>query len=76
DMLFARKNIQEIKVLKKQLGDSFAMKDLGAEKQILGMRITRNRKERKLVLSQEDYIKNVLERFSMQDVKPVGTPLA
>ncbi|KAH9331630.1 hypothetical protein KI387_003738, partial [Taxus chinensis] len=32
--------------------------------------------ERKLTLSQEEYIKKVLERFNMQDVKLVGTPLA
>ncbi|KAH9313066.1 hypothetical protein KI387_028101, partial [Taxus chinensis] len=71
------KNMQEIKVLKKQLSESFAMKDLGAAKQILGMRISRDRKERKLTLSQEEYIKKVLERFNnMQDAKPIGTPLA
>ncbi|KAH9295064.1 hypothetical protein KI387_038652, partial [Taxus chinensis] len=51
------KNMQEIKVLKKQLSESFDMKDLGAARQILGMRITRDRKERKLTLSQEEYIK-------------------
>ncbi|KAH9324677.1 hypothetical protein KI387_004855, partial [Taxus chinensis] len=70
------KNMQEIKVLKKQLSESFDMKDLGAARQILGMRITRDRKERKLTLSQEEYIKKVLDRFNMQDAKPVGTPLA
>ncbi|KAH9293237.1 hypothetical protein KI387_041559, partial [Taxus chinensis] len=66
----------EIKVLKKQLSESFDMKDLGAARQILGMRITWDRKEWKLNLSQEEYIKKVLERFNMQDAKPVGTPLA
>ncbi|KAH9316784.1 hypothetical protein KI387_044022 [Taxus chinensis] len=76
DMLVAGKNMQEIKVLKKQLSESFDMKDLGAARQILGMRITRDRKEQKLTLSQEEYIKKVLDMFNMQDVKPVGTPLA
>ena len=52
------------------------MKDLGAAKQILGMRITRDRKNRKLTLSQSEYIEKVLERFKMQDAKPVSTPLA
>ncbi|KAH9320560.1 hypothetical protein KI387_015199, partial [Taxus chinensis] len=70
------KNMQEIKVLKKQLSESFDMKDLGAARQILGMRITRDRKEQKLTLSQEEYIKKVLDRFNMLDAKPVGTPLA
>ena len=52
------------------------MKDLGAAKQILGMRITRDRKNRKLTLSQSEYIEKVLERFRKQDAKPVSTPLA
>ena len=44
DMLVAGSNMQEINVLKRKLENSFAMKDLGAAKQILGMRITRDRK--------------------------------
>ena len=52
------------------------MKDLGAAKQILGMRITRDRKNHKLTLSQSEYIEKVLERFKMQDAKEVSTPLA
>ena len=63
-------------MLKRKLANSFAMKDLGAAKQILGMRITRDRKNCKLTLSQSEYIEKVLERFKMQDAKPVSTPLA
>ena len=51
------------------------MKDLGDAKQILGMRIIRDRKERKLYLSQTDYIEKVLKRFKMENAKPVSTPL-
>jgi hypothetical protein len=51
DMLVAGSNMQDINVLKKKLANSFAMKDLGATKKILGMRITRDRKNRKLTLS-------------------------
>ena len=52
------------------------MKYLGTAKQILGMRITRDRKNRKLTLSQGEYIEKVLQRFRMQNAKPVSTPLA
>jgi hypothetical protein len=38
-------------MLKKKLSNSFVMKDLGAAKKILGMRITRDRKKHKLTLS-------------------------
>jgi hypothetical protein len=63
-------------VLKNELANSFAMKDLGASKKILGMRITRDRKNHKLTLSQGEYIEKVLERFRMKNAKPVSTRLA
>ena len=60
DMLIARSNMQDINVLKRKIAKSFAMKDLGVVKQILGMRITRDRKNCKLMLSQGEYIEKVL----------------
>eukprot|EP00253_Pinus_taeda_P004050 PITA_04050 len=76
DMLVAGSNMQEINVLKRKLANSFAMKDLGAAKQILGMRKTTDRKNRKLTLSQNEYIQKVLKRFNMHNAKPVSTPFA
>eukprot|EP00253_Pinus_taeda_P012960 PITA_12960 len=76
DMLVAGYNMQEINVLKRKLENSFAMKDLEAAKQILGMRITRDRKNHKLTLSQNEYIQKVLKRFNMHNAKPVSTPFA
>ena len=52
------------------------MKDLGAAKQILGMIITRDGKNRKLTLYKNEYIQNVLKIFNMQNEKLVSTPLA
>jgi len=43
-MLVSSSNMQEINVLKTKLVNSFAMKNLGAAKKILGMRITRDKK--------------------------------
>jgi hypothetical protein len=51
DMLVPGSNMKDINVLKKKLTNSFAMKDFGAAKKILGMRITRDRKNHKLKLS-------------------------
>ena len=70
DMLVTGSNMQDINVLKMKLAKSFAMKVLGAAKQILGMRITRDRKNRKSKLSQGEYLEKVLESFRMQNVKP------
>src|SRR5713226_411940 len=52
DMLVAGSNIKDINVLKIKLAKSFAMKDFGATKEILGMIITRDKKNTKLALSQ------------------------
>jgi hypothetical protein len=65
DMIVVGSNMQDINVLEKKLSNSFTMKDLGAANKILGMRITRDRKNRKLTLSQGEYTKKVLERFRM-----------
>ena len=40
------------------------------------MRITRDTKNKKLTLSQSEYIEKVLKRFNMQNAKLVGIPLA
>ena len=49
------------------------MKNLGSAKQILGMRITRERTTKKLYLSQEKYIEKVLKRFKMDKAKAVSS---
>lgn len=75
DMLVAGSSIHEIDNLKKQLSKEFKMDDLGAVKQIIGTRITRNRKNHELRFSQAEYVEKVLSRFNMKDAKPVNTPL-
>ena len=40
------------------------------------MEISRDRKACKLILSQESYMKKVLQRFNMTNAKPVSTPIA
>ena len=75
DMLVAGSNMQEIVNLKLKLSKQFEMKDLGAAKQILGMRIKRDTNSRTLLLSQDKYINKVLSRFNMQNGKVVSTPL-
>ena len=75
DMLIAGSIIKEINNLKKQLSKQFAMKDLGVAKQILAMRIIRDKANGTLKLSQSEYVKKVLSRFNMNKAKLVSTPL-
>ena len=74
-MLIAGSSTEEINNLKKQLSKQFVMKDLGAAKQILGMRIIRDKANGTLKLSQSEYVKKVLSKFNMNEAKPVSTPL-
>ena len=76
DMLIVGRSTSRIEKLKQQLSHSFAMKDLGPAKQILGIRIIRDRKAKKLYLSQEKYIEKILQKFNMDKSKTVSSPLA
>ena len=55
DMLIAAKSMSDIDELKKQLSNEFEMKDLGAAKKILGMKISRDRPSGKVYLSRRIY---------------------
>ncbi|KAK3027347.1 hypothetical protein RJ639_041588 [Escallonia herrerae] len=59
-MLVAGSSMRRINELKKKLASTFSMKDLGEAKQLLGMRITRDRKQKKLRLSQEKFDKSAI----------------
>jgi hypothetical protein len=76
DMMIVGQDATMINNLKDDLSKFFDMKDLGPAQQILGMKIVRDRKARKLFLSQEEYVERVIKRFNMENAKPVGTPLA
>ena len=75
-MLIAAKNWHDVIELKALLGKEFDMKDLGATKKILRMKIHMDRGSKKLWLLQQSYIKKVLDIFGMSNAKPVSTPLA
>ena len=54
--------------------EKLKMIDMGDASRILGMRITRDREQKTLTISQEEYTKSILERFGIANYKPVGTP--
>ena len=74
-MLVDGSNMDHIKGLKCQLAHAFSMKNLGVAKKIIDMKISRDRKNITLMLSQADYVEKVLQHFSMENAKSVSTPL-
>jgi len=73
DILIASNNKSEVEKLKSKLSREFEMKDLGAAKRILGIEIKRDKKRKLLYLSQELYLRKVLERFGISNSKLVTT---
>lgn len=72
-LLFARTE-KEMQPLKQALSSAFDMKDLGEAKYVLGISITRNRREKTLVIDQEHYIKDLLQEHNLEDSRIVTTP--
>jgi hypothetical protein len=52
-----------------KLSERFRTKNLGEVKKVLGIRVTRNRKERTLHIDQEQYLETVLNRFGFPQEK-------
>src|SRR3954467_9456337 len=67
DMLIIGSNDKMVKSTKDMLNSKFDMKDMGLANVILGMKITRTSDG--LVLSQNHYVDQILEKFNKDDVK-------
>ena len=75
DLLMIGNNVEYIKEIKGWLSSKFEMKDMGEATYILGVNISKDRSKNLVSLLQEPYIKKILERFKMQDCKPIDTPM-
>ena len=73
DILLAGNSKEMIDTAKRWLLSNFEMKDMGEASYVLGVKIVRDHAKRLLGLSQETYIKRMLERYHMQDSKPIDT---
>ena len=73
---YDKRDLEEWLALKVKFTKRFATNDIGDSRLMLGMRITRDRENRTLLLDQEVYVKKMLERFGMQDCKEISTPEA
>jgi hypothetical protein len=76
DIAAAAKNQSSLDSFYKTLCSHFRAKNLGAIEKILGMRVTRDRKNRTLYLDQEEYLRTVLTRegYEKTQRKPRATP--
>lgn len=76
NMLIAAKSMSQVNLLKKQLGQEFKMKDLGATKKILGWKLYGIEVLGNLCYLCGLMLKKILQRFNIANAKPVSIPLA
>ena len=74
DLTIASTSIDRVNSIKKTLSKRFEMKDLGEINYLLKIEIKRDRKNRKMTLSQHKYIEDLIQRFDMNDAPTHLTP--
>ena len=75
DLTIVSKSRAMVDKVKADLAKVFKLRDLGPTSFLLGVAVTRDRRNRSLQLSQRQYIIDILDRFNMSDCKPVTTPM-
>ena len=60
--------------IKRKLMGCFSMTDMGDVSLVLGMEVTRDRTKGTVAITQENYVKSLLERYGMGKCKPAYTP--
>ena len=60
---------------KLKIKSKYDLTDLGPIHWLLGIKITRDRENRTIALSQSSYIDSLLRRFNFTDLKPFSTPM-
>jgi hypothetical protein len=75
DLLIISSSLPRLVHLKSKLSQLFEMTDMGEAHYILGLKIIRNRSARQLSLSQQEYVRRVVERYGMTNCNPATTPL-
>ncbi|KAL9269976.1 Retrovirus-related Pol polyprotein from transposon TNT 1-94-like protein [Drosera capensis] len=75
DILLADNDMDLIIMTQRWLSLTFEMKDMGEASYMLGVKVVRDRSKKLLGLSQEFHVKKIIQRFCMNNSKPVDTPM-
>ena len=75
DIILAGNDTEIIVITKGWLSSTFETNEMGEANYVLGVKILRGRSRKLLGLSQETYVKKVLEQFRMHNSKPINTPI-
>ena len=75
DFIPVSNDVEMLNREKAALCERFAMEDMGAVREVLGLAVARDRVNKILTISQPDFLENILVRFGMENCKPVATPM-
>jgi hypothetical protein len=73
DIVVVSSSSQAVTTLLQDLGNEFALKDLGALRYFLGIEVSQLKDG--ILLSQEKYTQEIIHKLGMQKCKPSSTPL-
>ena len=74
DFLLISNSEEEIDRIKEKLFKLYKLKDIGEVSSFLGVEIKRNYDNHSMQLNQSGYIEKILNKFGMNDCRPVKTP--
>src|SRR5271163_2763352 len=74
DMIILGRKMSAVQEIKDSLSREYNMKDLGEVRNVLGLRVQRDRSKRTLWIDQTHYIEETLRAFQLENCKGVSTP--
>jgi len=75
DILLAGKSDRRMTEVKQALSKQFKMKDMGELHHFLGVKVIQKPETGQLWIGQSAYVKGILEKFGMDNSKPISTPV-
>ena len=75
DLILGGRSGSKMTAVKRELSCRFEMKDLGALHHFLGIKVVQDLLTEVIWIGQPLYVKKILQRYQMQECKPVNTPV-
>ena len=75
DIILGGKSEAKMKAVKKELSRKFEVKDLGSLHYFLGAKVVQDHLAGVIWMGQSSFVEKILQRFGMQDCKPISTPV-